>query len=67
MEDKLLLPFIMLEKGSALNATMKIHCTNPTSKDHCIKVSDSDMKMPLHINGTFYFFHTSRPTDDDLQ
>ena len=65
-EHKLLLPFIMREKGAAVNATTKIHCTDPTSKDHWIKFSDSEMKMPLHINGIFYFFHTRRPTYDDL-
>ena len=66
-EDKLLLPFIMREKEAAVSATMKIHCTDPTSKEHCIKFSNNEIKMPLHINGTFYFFHTRRPTDDDLQ
>ena len=30
MEDKLLLPFIMREKGATVNATMKIHYTDTT-------------------------------------
>ena len=53
MEDKLFLPFIMREKGAAVNANTKIHCTDPTSKYQWIKITDSEMNMPLHINGTF--------------
>ena len=67
MEDNLLPPFIMRESGSSVNKTPKIYCTDPTSKDHYITFADSDLKIPLHINGTFYFFHKRRRTTDELQ
>ena len=67
MDDNLLPPFIMLESGATVNDTPTIHCTDPTSNDHCINFSNSDLKIPLHINSIFYFFHTRRPTADELQ
>ena len=67
MEDNLLPPFIMRESGSTVNDTPKIHCTDPPSNDHCITFADRDLKIPLHINGKSYFFHTRRRTADALQ
>ena len=67
MEYNLLPPFIMREIGSTVNDTPKIHCTDITSKDHCITFSKIDMKIPLHINSTFYIFHKMRPTADEIQ
>ena len=67
MEDNLLLPFIMRESGTPLNDTTKIHCTDPTSKDHCITFDEIELKIPLHINSKFSFSHTNRPTADEIQ
>ena len=67
MEDNLLPPFIIREIGATVNDTPKIHCTDPTSKEHCIIISDSELKILLHINGKFSFFHKRRPTADELQ
>ena len=36
-------------------------------KNHCITFSDSELKTPLHINSKFEFFHTRRPTYDELR
>ena len=66
MEDNLLLPFIMLESGATVNDTPKIHFTDITSKDHCITFADSELKIPLHINGKITFFHIRRPISDEL-
>ena len=66
IEDNLLPPFIMCERGAAVHDSLKIHCTDTTSNDHCITLSYSDLKIPFHINGTFSFFHTRRPTADEL-
>ena len=65
--EKLLPRFIMREIGATVNETLKIHCTDPTSKYHCITFSGSDLKTLLHINGTFCFFRTKRPTAYDLK
>ena len=67
MEDNLIPPFIMRESGGTVNDTPNVHCTDPTLKDHCITFSGIELKIPLHINGTFFFFHKMRPTADELQ
>ena len=67
MEDNLLLTFIVRESGAIVKDTKKIHSTYTTSKDHCITFSKIDMKIPLHINSTFYIFHKMRPTADEIQ
>ena len=67
MEDNLLPPFIMCESGAKVNYTPKIYCTDPTLKYHCIIFANSELNIPLHINGTFSFFRTSRPTSDEIQ
>ena len=66
MENNSLLTFIMRKSGETGNDTPKTHCTDPTSNNHCIKVSESDLKITFYINGAFYFFRTRRPTDDEL-
>ena len=67
MEYNLFPPFIMRESGSTVNDTPKIHCTDITSKYHCITFANSELKISLHINGTFSLFRTRRPTADELQ
>ena len=66
MEDNLLPLFIMRESGASVNDTPKIHCTDPISNDDCITSSKSELKIPLHINDKFYFFHTRKPTAKEL-
>ena len=67
MEDNLLPTFSMRESGATVNDTPKIHCTDSTSKDHCIKFSGGQLKIPLNIKVTFSFFHTSRRNYDELR
>ena len=67
MEDDSLPPFIMRESGATVNDTPKIHCTDSTSKYHCTTFAESELKIPFHINGTFYLFHIRRPNSDELQ
>ena len=67
MEDNLLPPLIMHEIGGTVNYTLKMHCTDSTSNDHFVTFSNSELKIPLHINGKFSFFHTRRPTAGELQ
>ena len=67
MEYKLLPPLIMHESGATVNDTPNIHCTDPNLNDHCINFSESELKIPLYINGKIYFFYKRRPTSDKLQ
>ena len=57
----------MRESGATVNDTPKIQYTDLTSKYHFITFSKSELKIPLHINGIFYLFHTRSTTADELQ
>ena len=67
LENNLIPPFIMREGGVIVNDKAKIHCDDPTTDDHCIKFNNSDLSIPLKLNGTFSFFHSRKPTDSELQ
>lgn len=66
MHENLLPPFILRESGATVNDTAKIHCNDPDTDDHCISFQDSELKIPLQLNGTFSFFHTRKPTENEL-
>ena len=42
-------------------------CNYPTPNNHCIAFFESELHIPLHINGTFSFFYTRNPTTDRIQ
>jgi hypothetical protein len=69
MEHNLIPPFIMRLAGNTVNECPKYQCTDPTEDDHCIIFNDdeTDLRIPLQLNGVFSFFHTRKPTDDELQ
>ena len=55
--------------GVHVNDTAKIHCNNPTIDDHCIKFNnngDDSLRIPLQLFGTFSYFHTRKPTEQEL-
>lgn len=57
----------MRKGGVIVNDKAKIHCDNSTIDDHCIKFYNSDLSIPLKLNGTFSFIHSRKPTDEELQ
>ena len=67
MEDNLIPPFIMRQRGIMVNDTPKIHCDEPSIYDHCITFRDIDLRIPLRLHGTLSFFHTRKPNDDELE
>ena len=67
MYNNLVPPFILRESGATVNDTAKIHCKDPTNNDHCITFEDCDLRIPLQLSGTFSYFHTRKPTQDELQ
>ncbi len=67
LEDNLIPPFIMQQGGVDVNDVPKIHCQDPSPSDHCIRFKNHELKIPLKLNGTFSFFHTRTPTDDELK
>ena len=66
LEDNLIPPFILREGGVIVNDTAKIHADDPSIDDHCIQFQDSDLRIPLRLNGIFSFFHSRKPTDEEL-
>jgi hypothetical protein len=67
LENNLIPPFIMREGGVIVNEIAKIHCDDPTEDDHCIRFRNHELSIPLRLSGTFSFFHTRTPTDEELQ
>ena len=57
----------MRGSGSTVNEIPKIHYNDPTSKDHCMTFTESELKISLHIKSKFYFFNTRRPNANELQ
>lgn len=66
MENNLIPPFIMREGGLTVNDTAKIHCIEPTVRDHCIIFPSSDLNIPLQLHGIFSYFHSRQPQVKEL-
>ena len=66
MQHNLLPPFIMRAGGVTVNDTAKIHCNDPSINDHCVSFPGSNLRIPLHLKGTFSYFHTRLPTVEEL-
>ena len=66
MNHHLIPPFIMREAGLIVNDIPKMHCANPSIDDHCISFKDTDLRIPLQLNGIFSFFNTRKPLPSEL-
>ena len=66
MDHNLIPPFIMRAGGVIVNDVPKIQCEDPAVDDHCISIPDSDLRIPLQLNGVFSYFHTRVPTEREL-
>ena len=69
MTHNLVPPFIMRAGGVKVSDIAKIHCEDPTVDDHCIifgEGNESDLRIPLKLHGTFSYFDTRVPTDEEL-
>ena len=69
MTHNLVLPFIMRAGGVKVSDIAKIHCEDPTVDNHCIifgEGNESDLRIPLKLHGTFSYFDTRVPTDEEL-
>ena len=60
MNHNLLLPFILRQGGIVVNDIAKIHCTDPTSDDHYIMFPQTDLRIPLKLNGIFSYFKSRK-------
>ena len=66
MNYNLIPPFIMRAGGVTVNDTAKIHCDDPTTNDHCIIFPETELRIPLQLNGIFSYFHSRLPTSKEL-
>ena len=66
MGHNLIPPFVMRSGGVVVNDVPKLQCEDPAVDDHCISFDDSDLRIPLQLNGTFSYFHTRVPTEREL-
>ena len=53
MNHNLLPPFILRQRGITVNDTAKIHCSDPSTDDHCIIFPENELRIPLKLNGIF--------------
>lgn len=66
MEHNLLPPFILRAGGVSVHDVPKIHCEDPDVNDHCISFDQSELRIPLQLNGIFSYFHSRVPTSREL-
>ena len=67
MDHNLIPPFIMRSGGAVVKDVPKIQCPDPTENYHSISFHDSELKIPLQLNGIFSYFNTRKPSEDELQ
>ena len=53
MDHNLIPPFILREAGITVNDNAMIHLNEPPIDDHAIIFPNSDLRIRLHIHGTF--------------
>ena len=66
MDHKLIPPFILHEAGLTVNDNAMIHLNKPYINDHAIIYPKSDLRIRLHLHGTFFCFSTQMPTPDEI-
>jgi hypothetical protein len=66
MNTNLIPPFILREGGLIVNDKPKIHCEHPTEDDHTIQDTKTGLFIKLNLDGVFSYFHSRKPTHDDL-
>ena len=67
MVNNLIPPFMLREVGIKVKDTPKIHCNDPTVRDHAIEFPETGFKIPLLLWGIFSYFLMSKPTEEFLQ
>ena len=56
LRNNLIAPFIMRSAGVIIDERPKIHCDDPTVDNYYVKFNDSDLRIPLKLNGIFSYF-----------
>ena len=66
MNHNLVPPFILREAGVEVNEVPKFHVKNPNEEHHSLYWEDADVRIPMSLHGTFSYFPTRKPTDNEL-
>jgi hypothetical protein len=66
MNTNLIPPFILREGGLIVNDNPKIHCEHHTEDDPTIQDTKTGLFIKLNLDGVFSYFHSRKPTHDDL-
>ena len=66
MDYNLLPPFMLREAGVLVKDTPKIQVGEPTEEDHAITFPETGFRIPMSLCGTFSYFPTTKPSQDDL-
>ena len=67
MANNLIPLFMLREVEIKVKDTPKIHCDDPTVRDHAIEFPETGFKILLLLWGVFSYFPTSNPTEEFLQ
>ena len=66
MDHNLVPPFLLREAGIDVRDVPKIHCHEATVEDHSLYFADSNLRIPLKLNGVFSYFLTRALTQDEI-
>lgn len=66
MDHNLVPPFLLREAGIDVRDVPKIHCHEATVEDHSLYFADSNLRIPLKLNGVFSYFPTRALTQDEI-
>ena len=66
LNDNLIAPFILRESGLIVNEIAKIHAEVPTNSEHSIYCPQTQLRIPLGLNGIFSYFHTRKPIISEI-
>ena len=66
-KHNLITPFIIREAGLTVSKVPKIHCDEPTVEDHSIYDDVTKIRIPLKLDGIFFYFPTRDITLEEMQ
>lgn len=67
MDHNLVPPFIMREAGLTVNDTAKQHREDPSIEDHSIFCPNTELRIPLRLDGIFSYFPTRALTQEEVE
>ena len=67
MTNHLIPPFIMREAGIQVNDVPKIHQDDVDVSHHSIYFAETDLRIPLQLNGVFSYLPVSKPSHETLE